>query len=76
LQCEDTLRGGHIILEGHLWLLDDADVVAILHKNVADENVVDAFPARTICSGAVKQNNISDATVLVLCSERTEGQQQ
>jgi hypothetical protein len=43
LQCEDTLRRGHIILEGRLWLLHDAGVVAIL-----DKNVVDTFPARTI----------------------------
>jgi len=36
LECEDTLHGGHIILEARLWLLDDADVVAILDKNVVD----------------------------------------
>src|SRR3981081_2188477 len=34
LQCEDTLYGGHIILEGRLWLLDDADFEAIPDKNV------------------------------------------
>src|SRR5580704_1238623 len=39
LQGEHTLRRSHIILEGRLRLLDDADVVAIL-----DKNVVDAFP--------------------------------
>src|SRR6267154_3063528 len=29
LQCEDTLHGTYIVLEGRLWLLDDADVEAI-----------------------------------------------
>jgi len=53
LKSEDTLHGSYIVLEGRLWLLDDADVVAIF-----DKNVVDAFPARTICPGAVNQNNI------------------
>jgi hypothetical protein len=48
LQCEDTLHGTYIITEGHLWLLDDADLEAIF-----DKNVVDAFPARTIRPRAV-----------------------
>src|ERR1700722_8281196 len=30
LQCEDTLHCGHIVLEGRLRFLDDADVVAVL----------------------------------------------
>jgi hypothetical protein len=51
--------------------LDDADVVAIF-----DKNVVDAFPARTVCPGAVDQNNIPDATVFVLRGERAASQQQ
>jgi hypothetical protein len=41
--------------------LDEADVVAIL-----DKNVVDVFPARTIRPGAVNQNNIPNAMLLVL----------
>ena len=61
LQCEDTLHGGHIILEGRLRLLDDADVEAIF-----DKNVVNAFPAGTICPGAVNQNDIPNAMFLVL----------
>jgi hypothetical protein len=71
LQREDTLHGSHIILEGRLWLLDDADVVAIL-----DKNVVDAFPARTICPGAVNQNNIPNTMRLVLRRQHATGQQQ
>lgn len=50
LLSEDSLRGSHILFKGRLRLLNDADVVAI-----ADKNVVDAFPARTICPGAVDQ---------------------
>jgi hypothetical protein len=53
LQSEDTLYGGHIILEGRLRLLDDADFVAVL-----DKNVVDASPARTICPGSVDEDDI------------------
>src|SRR5271155_2491771 len=40
LERKDALCGGDIFLEGRLRLLDDADVVAIL-----DKNIVDAFPA-------------------------------
>src|ERR1700733_3129516 len=43
LQCEDTLYGGHIILEGRLGLLDDADLEAI-----PDKAVVNTPPARTV----------------------------
>ena len=59
LQSEDALRGSHIFFKGRLRLLDDADVVAIL-----DKNVVNAFPARTICPGAVNQNNIPNRDAL------------
>jgi hypothetical protein len=61
LQCKDTLHSGHIILEGRLWLLDDADVEAIF-----DENVVNALPAGTVCPGAMNQNDILNAMLLVL----------
>jgi hypothetical protein len=61
LQCEDTLHGDHIILEGRFRLLDDGDVKAVL-----DKNVVDAFPAGTISPGAVNQNDIPNAMRLVL----------
>ena len=50
LQCEDPLRGGHIILEGRLGLLDDANVEAVL-----DKNVVNAFPARTVRPSTVDE---------------------
>jgi hypothetical protein len=61
LQREDALHGGHIILEGRLGLLDEADLEVVFH-----ENVVDAVPARTICPGAVNQHNIPNAMLLVL----------
>src|ERR1700722_2284139 len=47
LQCEDPLHCGHVSLEGRLRLLDDADHVAVL-----DKNVVDAFPTRSVCPGS------------------------
>jgi hypothetical protein len=61
LLSNDALRSGDIIFEGSLRLLDDADVVAIL-----DQNVVNAFPAGTICPGSVNQNNIPNAMLFVL----------
>ena len=61
LQSEDALRGSHIFFKRCLRLLDDADVVAIL-----DKNVVNAFPAGTICPGTVNQNNIPNAMLFVL----------
>jgi hypothetical protein len=42
-------------------LCHDADVIAILNKNV-----VNALPARTICPGTVNQNNVPNAMVFVL----------
>ena len=70
---KDTFRGSYIFFKGCLRLLDDADVVAIL-----DKNVIDAFPARTICPGTVHQNNIPNAMIFVVAlrGERTAGQQQ
>jgi hypothetical protein len=52
LQCEDTLHGGHIILEGRLRLLDDADVEAM-----PDKVVVNASPARTVSPGTVDEDD-------------------
>src|ERR1700735_3920676 len=69
LQCEDTLHSSHIILEGRLRLLDDADVEAIL-----DKDVVDAPPAGTVRPGAVDQNNILNAMLLILRRERAAAQ--
>jgi hypothetical protein len=60
LKSEGALRGGHIFFKGCLRLLDDADVIAVL-----DQNVVDTFPARTICPRAMNQNNIPNAMLLV-----------
>src|SRR6266481_7623862 len=59
---ENALRCGHIVFKGGLRLLHDADVVAIL-----DQNLVNAFPAGTICPCAVNQNNVPNAMLFVLC---------
>jgi hypothetical protein len=61
LLSQDALRSGDIFLKGGLWLLNDADVVAIF-----DKNVVNAFPARTICPSTVNQNNIPNAMLFVI----------
>jgi hypothetical protein len=65
LLSEDTLRSGDIILEGGFRLLDDANVVAIL-----DKNVVNAPPAGTIGPGTVNENNIPNAMVFFLILRR------
>ena len=61
LQCEDTLHGGHIVLEGRLRFLDDTDVVAVVNKIG-----VHTFPTGAICPGSMHQNNFPDATFRVL----------
>jgi hypothetical protein len=61
LLSKDAPSGSHIFFKGRLRLLDDADVKAIL-----DKDVVDALPARTICPRTVYQNNIPNAMLLVL----------
>src|ERR1700675_4128430 len=61
LLSKDALRGSYIFFKGGLRFLDDADVEATL-----DQNVVNAFPARTIRPGAVYQNNIPNAMLFVL----------
>src|SRR6266567_8133382 len=76
LLSKGPLRSIHIFFKGRLRLLDDADVVAIL-----DKDVIDAFPASTICPGTVNQNNVPNAMVLILfrCFLRREcaaGEQQ
>src|SRR6266446_8107461 len=53
LLSKDALGGSHVVSKRGFRLLDDADVVAIL-----DKNVVNAFPARTIGPCAVNQDNI------------------
>jgi hypothetical protein len=61
LRSEGALGGSDVFLEGGLWLLDDADVVAVL-----DKDVVNTFPARTIYPGAVDQNNIPNSLLFLL----------
>ena len=61
LLSKDMLGGGHVVCKRSFRLLDDADIVAVL-----DENVVYAFPTRTISPGAVDQNNIPNAILFVL----------
>ena len=56
-----ALRSSHVFFKGRLRLLNDADVVAIL-----DKDVVNALPAGTICPGTVNQNNIPNAMLFVL----------
>src|SRR6266850_5722885 len=68
LLSKDAPGSGDIVLEGRLRLLNDADVVPVL-----DENVVNAFPARTIRPGAVNENNILNGILLVLRGEPTAG---
>src|SRR6202022_2748329 len=60
LKSEGPLGGSHVVFKRRLRLLNDADVVAILHKDV-----VNAFPPGTICPSAVNQNNISNGMLLV-----------
>src|SRR6266481_3322643 len=51
LLSQDAFRSGDIVFKGCLRFLNDADVVAIL-----DQNLVNAFPARTISPGTVNEN--------------------
>jgi hypothetical protein len=61
LQCEDALHRGHIILEGRLWFLDDADGEAVL-----DKVVVDTSPARTVLPCTVDEDYILHLGLLTL----------
>jgi hypothetical protein len=61
LKSEGPLGGSHVFFKRRLRLLNDADVVAILHKNV-----VNALPAGTICPSTMNQNNIPNAMLVVL----------
>jgi len=67
----DAPGGGDIVSEGGLRLLNDADMVAVL-----DKNVINASPARTIRPGTVYQNNIPDAMLFAQRWERATGPQQ
>jgi hypothetical protein len=62
LLSEDAFRGSDIFLKGRLRLLDNADVEAILGKNV-----VNALPSGTVCPSAMHQDNIPNAMLLCLC---------
>jgi hypothetical protein len=70
LLSQHALRSSDIFFKGRLRLLNDADVISIL-----DENVVNAFPARTICPRTVHQNDIPNAMRFGLRGERAAGQQ-
>src|SRR5437899_6835621 len=69
LLSKDALCGRDIFFKGGLRFLNDADVVAILNQNI-----VNALPARTICPGAVNQNNIPNPRRFVLRGKRAVGQ--
>jgi hypothetical protein len=58
---EDSLRRGDILFERGFRFLDDGDVIAVLNQNVAD-----AFPTRTVCPGAMNENNIPNSRLLGL----------
>src|SRR6266550_9616357 len=69
LLSEHPLRSSDIFFKGGLRFLNDADVISIL-----DENVVNPFPAGTICPGTVNQNNIPNARRFALRRKRAVGQ--
>src|SRR5439155_23079674 len=69
LLSEHALRSSDIFFERGLRFLNDADVEAILNQNI-----VNALPARTICPGAVNQNNIPNPRRFVLRGKRAAGQ--
>jgi len=53
LQGKHAFGGGHVLLKGRFGLLNDAHHEIVLYKDV-----INAFPARTICPCAVHQNDI------------------
>src|SRR6202041_667316 len=53
LLSKDALRGSHVIFKGRLRLLHDADVEAVV-----DKDVVNTLPAGTIRPGSVHQHDI------------------
>ena len=61
LESKDALGSGNIAFKRRLRLLNDADVVTIL-----DKNVVNAPPAGAIRPGTVNQNNIPDAMFFIV----------
>src|ERR1700730_1040888 len=61
LKSEGPFGGSQFVVKRPLRLMNDADVVAILHKNV-----VNALPAGTICPSTMNQNNIPNAMLVVL----------
>ena len=61
LLSEHALGSSHIVFKGGLRFLNDADVVAILNQNI-----VNAFPAGTICPGTVHQNDVPNARLFGL----------
>src|SRR5437899_2967894 len=69
LLSEHPLCRGDIFFKGGLRFLNDADVISIL-----DENVVNAFPAGTVCPGTVNQNDVPNPRRFVLRGKRAVGQ--
>jgi len=67
LLSNDALRSGDIFFKGRLRLLDNADVVAILEKNV-----VNALPARTLCPGAMYEYDVFYGRCQSQCSGQAE----
>ena len=58
---QDAFHGGHVILEGCLRLLDDADFEA-----ASDKPVVNASPARPVRPGTVDENDVFHVELLRL----------
>jgi hypothetical protein len=71
LASQDAPGGGHVLFKRSFRLLDNADLVSIL-----DKNVVNAFPAGAIRPCAVNQNDIPDAMLVALGQESAAGQQE
>src|SRR5580700_2274772 len=61
LLSQDASCRGYIFFKRRLRLLYDADVIAVL-----DKNVVDAFPPRSVGPGAVNEHNVLHGCVLSL----------
>jgi hypothetical protein len=59
LQSYNAFGGGDVILEGRFRLLNHAYIEMVLNKNV-----INLFPARTICPGAVYEYDVLDWNAL------------
>jgi len=59
LQSYNAFGGGDVILEGRFRLLNHAYIEMVLNKNV-----INLFPARAICPGAVYEYDVLDRNAL------------